>query len=410
MYPRWRSIAWPFVVALSVVSCRRTTGPATTGDAADAATRDAGRLAERVVDAGATPVVDLLHHGPAVVAVSSTVDNPRDLPEHLVDGKLETAWNSRSGDEAARVTFTVPRRARVTAIGLTAGFDRVTPKGDDLFRMNPRFRTVVVSPHATVGAGDAGLPAPVTLALDPEKRGVQELPVALPGGTYTLEFLDRVPGSREDWRELVVSELRVLGVPDGDARPSMPEVRIGASVYEGDDPLGEAESLRLPYGEVAPDDKALCAAFERVLGPVNAASERRKPWCALGARLERASGGAVLDAKLVELNVDGAEVHGLALRTKAGWVFPEGAVLERGSCFRCWEDMNRKETKLAKVEQDASAVLFHFVQTTTATDGPGPPSKIVTTSVLRCELGAGPIRCARAVRRRTCGPPMRPCE
>ena len=32
------------------------------------------------------PIVDLLHTVDATVAVSSKVDNPRDFPEHLVDG------------------------------------------------------------------------------------------------------------------------------------------------------------------------------------------------------------------------------------------------------------------------------------------------------------------------------------
>ena len=39
------------------------------------------------------------------VAVSSTVVNHTEYPSNLVDGKLETAWNSRSGDLAGAETI-----------------------------------------------------------------------------------------------------------------------------------------------------------------------------------------------------------------------------------------------------------------------------------------------------------------
>ena len=46
------------------------------------------------------------------VAVSSTVDNPKDYPEHLLDGKLDTAWNGKTGDLTGFIAFRVPREMR----------------------------------------------------------------------------------------------------------------------------------------------------------------------------------------------------------------------------------------------------------------------------------------------------------
>src|SRR5262245_35308962 len=72
----------------------------------------------------ATPAeVELLHAVPAVVAVSSTVANQNDKPEHLVDGRLETAWNSRTGDLVGGwIAFRLPRDVTVKKIKLTAGY------------------------------------------------------------------------------------------------------------------------------------------------------------------------------------------------------------------------------------------------------------------------------------------------
>lgn len=42
--------------------------------------------------------VNLLSAVPTTVSVSSTVANADHLPEHLVDGKLATAWNSKTGE------------------------------------------------------------------------------------------------------------------------------------------------------------------------------------------------------------------------------------------------------------------------------------------------------------------------
>jgi hypothetical protein len=51
---------------------------------------------------------DLLGIVPAKIAVSSAVRNPRDFPEHLVDGDPNTAWNSQTGDLAGAWIMLMP--------------------------------------------------------------------------------------------------------------------------------------------------------------------------------------------------------------------------------------------------------------------------------------------------------------
>ena len=74
---------------------------------------EAGSSVAVDADAGATGVPNLLALVPSKIAVSSTVDNPRDFPEHLMDGKLETRHciNSKSktyeGDQWVRVEVLV---------------------------------------------------------------------------------------------------------------------------------------------------------------------------------------------------------------------------------------------------------------------------------------------------------------
>lgn len=65
--------------------------------------------------------VNLLTSTPTTVAVSSTVANANILPEHLVDGKLATAWNSRTGELVGSwIAVRVPPDAKVKTIKLTA--------------------------------------------------------------------------------------------------------------------------------------------------------------------------------------------------------------------------------------------------------------------------------------------------
>lgn len=172
--------------------------------------------------AGDGALVDLLRATPAVVAVSSNVDNPRDFPEHLVDGKMDTAWNGRTGDLRGWIAFSVPVDATVARIEIAAGYVE-----GDLFTRNHRLKQVRIARET--GATTETL---VQATLDPEQRALQ--PIALPagarGGRFRIEIQETVPGSESKWRELVVSELRVLGTPGATIRqqPTFPLVTVGA--------------------------------------------------------------------------------------------------------------------------------------------------------------------------------------
>ena len=80
---------------------------------------------------------NLLELVPSKIAVSSTVQNPRDFPEHLMDGNLETAWNGKTGDlVGGSIRFKVPADAKIAYVEMTAGYSRVTDV--DLFTANHR--------------------------------------------------------------------------------------------------------------------------------------------------------------------------------------------------------------------------------------------------------------------------------
>jgi hypothetical protein len=215
-----------------------------THDVPDAAatTSDAG-TAQHVSadDAGADGLVSLLAWTDSRVAVSSTVDNPRDFPEHLIDGKMDTAWNGRTGDLLGGfIAFRVPKEARVDRVRITCGFDRTAKDGRDLFTANHRIARV------RVWRDGAALKE---VTLDTSRRDLQSIDIDGPGGDYRLSVLETLPGTEPSWKELVVSELQVLGDPRG-ARlpgPHMPRVRVGsldAAEWDGAAPSAAGRDAR----------------------------------------------------------------------------------------------------------------------------------------------------------------------
>jgi hypothetical protein len=165
--------------------------------------------------------VELLHTTDAVVAVSSVVHNATDKPEHLVDGKLDTAWNSRTGDlQGAWIRFRVPGGARVHAIALTVGYTHIDGK-DDWFTMNQRIQKITVRRAGAVVAEQA---------LNVDERGLQRVVLDQPGGDFEIEVTALQPGTKKTWREVCVSELEVRGTPPpaGTHPPAPPTVRVGS--------------------------------------------------------------------------------------------------------------------------------------------------------------------------------------
>ena len=168
------------------------------------------------------PVVDLLRATEATVTVSSAVANANDRPEKLVDGDLTTAWSSRTGEmEQSWIEVRLPDDARVHHLEMTAGYTRQTER-HDLFTGNVRIRRVRV----TRGGQPVG-----EYDLDPAQRTMQTIPATGGGGVWRIETIGLVPGARAAWREVTVSELRVMGTP-GAARRSAeqaPTVQIAGA-------------------------------------------------------------------------------------------------------------------------------------------------------------------------------------
>ena len=111
--------------------------------------------------------VNLLAHRSTTINVGSTVANRAIKPEHLVDGKLDTAWNSKTGDlVGAWLVVRLPADAKVQSIKLTAGFTKVDPKLGDLFTENPRIKKLRITHDKTVveivGTGGARMRIDVT--------------------------------------------------------------------------------------------------------------------------------------------------------------------------------------------------------------------------------------------------------
>jgi hypothetical protein len=183
--------------------------------------------------------VELLHSAPSTVAVSSTVDNAKIKPEHIVDGDLKTAWNSRTNDLVGSwVAFRVPAAATVATIKLTVGFATVDKKLGDLFTQNPRIKKVAVKRNKVLVG---------QFTLDPNNRAVQAIAIGKPGGDYEIAVAEIVPGSKKAWRETSISELEVWGtLPAGTAAKAVkPEIRIGS--LDSLPALSKAECIKAAF-------------------------------------------------------------------------------------------------------------------------------------------------------------------
>lgn len=166
-------------------------------------------------------VVDLLRATEATVRVSSAVANANDRPDRLVDGDLRTAWSSASGEmERTWIEVRLPADVRVDHLEMTAGYTREGGRRD-LFTGNVRVSRVRVLRDGTeVGS----------FALDRESREMQRVPAQGPGGVWRIEMVGLLEGAQAGWREVTVSELRVMGIAGTTglrATPAAPLVEIG---------------------------------------------------------------------------------------------------------------------------------------------------------------------------------------
>ncbi len=267
------------------------------------------------------PVVDLLHTVDATVAVSSKVDNPHDYPEHLVDGKPETAWNSKTGDLKGWIAFRVPSSAKVVRVEITPGFDKKATKGD-LFTMNHRIKKVRISRE-----GQVLTEAP----LDIDNRALQAIELDAPGGDFKLEVLETVPGTQKKWRELTVSEFRVWGRAGGaPTNPAhIPKMAIGS--LDGRPPAKPIAKAEVPPGPFATAAE-LCAAYDKAITPLIDAKYTDEvypgkiagPHCSLKQSPKGFSNaafktGPFKDATFATIDTLDEQTSVLLLQTEKGW-------------------------------------------------------------------------------------------
>ena len=356
--------------------------------------------------------------------VSSNVKNPRDYPQHLVDNKRETAWNSKTDDlVGAYISFAVPKETHVKRIDLSAGFDKSGPKGD-YFTMNHRIRKVRVFALGNVEKEwDGTVGAIGDFTLDPNERRPQQIPIDKPGGVFVIRVLEVIPGTKKEWRELTVSEVRVMGDP-GPRRLShtrMPDVGVGQYATPVTDPPKPSADDPDPTEQlpiVASSVAEACARWDKIVTPIIAKrcsvdvypGPPDPPYCKPGPAVA-VPAGRVKSVRTVQLTtVDELEYHVL-VETDQGVVIPRYARVNTQS--RLYNTMTESAAKVVRgsVEDGEVVALIEatdrheFYSGPSSPDGPGEPTRFYQATSeydLRCGLDAKPMTCTRQSRKYSC--------
>jgi hypothetical protein len=196
-------------------------------DPTQGATPDPTPAAAPTDEADLDSLVDLLHSVRTELATSSAYQDRETQVRALVDGDLETAWNSRTGDlQGAWIEVRIPADARVFSIHMTVGFTKLQGT-TDLFTGNHRVAKVKVSRDGT----ELGV---ATLDVESQRLQLLDNPDAPPdfdgpGGVYRLELVELRPGSNPRWQEACISELQILGSSPRAVEDSFtPTIAIGA--------------------------------------------------------------------------------------------------------------------------------------------------------------------------------------
>lgn len=359
-----------------VVSCRsRGTVDPAPAPAGEAAPTTSSGPAPAAAPAKPEPLVELLHWVPAVVAVSSRVDNPRDYPQHLVDGDPATAWNGKSGDLVGGwIAFVVPPAVRVRRIELSAGFDKAGKRGD-FFAMNHRITKVAVE-RRDGGDGPSSWRRIREVSLDPAVRTPQAIEIDEAGGRFRIEVLEVTPGTKPAWKELVVSELRVFGLAGSHrlAKARTPDMLIAPDrdlagveppqfVAEPDAGAPEVETSPPLRGRTAAE---VCAAWTKRIAPFLASEypEERypgppePPFCTIGGPLDPklVTSGRLKALRTATLAAAYTREHRLAIETAEGVVVPRGALVQAEPYDRGIHGEEIAEVLGARVEGDTVVV------------------------------------------------------
>ncbi len=234
------------VVVVAGAGCKKeqqVTPAKGSGSAAPSVSDAAAARSDAAVasDAAVGGAVELLHAVPATVRVSSRVNNPKILPEHIVDRSFDTAWNSRTGDLVGAWVEVSVDDAQIEQVKLTVGHTGHGKKGEDYFTMNPRIAEVSVT--------DDGKPLG-TFPMDVDNRGLQTI-AEKPAGTLRITVTKIVSGSKKNWREIAISELEVWGTlaPGVVATHSDPLVEVDGAPTGAPDPCADIEAARVAFGD-----------------------------------------------------------------------------------------------------------------------------------------------------------------
>jgi len=249
-------VRWAFVL-VACVACKSKPAPVAVVDAAPASAE--AHDAALVVDAGldATrafrPPPSIRSNSVDAVAVSSRVENGTETPGALVDGDLDTAWSSRTGDlVGAWVALRLFNHSDVlSAVELTVGMT----KDADLFQQNVRIAEVRVSFAPILDDRTHALGPDVVLAdhvkLDTESRDLQSIPVtAKAPGVVKITIQAIKAGSKASWREATISEIK-LDDAKGPLGVSPAEIDVGSFDPKPRGVLGLVPERRVPLGCLA---------------------------------------------------------------------------------------------------------------------------------------------------------------
>lgn len=354
-----------------------------------------------------------------MLAVSSNVDNPRDFPEHLVDGRPETAWNGRSGDlKGAWISFRVPKDAHVDRIEITAGYDKVNAQGD-LFTMNHRIEKVRVKRNGAVLKEQV---------LDTDVRKAQSIPIGTDGGTFRIEIVETRPGSKKEWREVCVSELRVIGTPSDSSQPitAAPPVGIGAfpseapSTGKTDDEMTAAQkSAAALVGRGWPTIADFCRAWDAMIEPVLADQIKRgselvpkvHKCTVVGPIAAFQPSDDIKSLTRVRIFLEGWSEDRFAIETKDGFFVADDSILQSEAfldpgCF------GRTTTDLQSARAIGGSTVIVLKKSwrntrhTFKDDGMTPESTFeeddISRHELRCAIAGSRMRCSEKELDRVC--------
>jgi serine/threonine protein kinase len=223
-------------------------------DRASAGTERPASVTRR--DARPSRLVELLKSAPAAITVSSHLAVAGSLPEHLVDGDLDTGWLAGAGDLRPWIEVRLPPGSRVDHVRLTAG------SGGDLA---PRVSRVRLTLDGEVID---------TASLDTKKHGLQRVAVDRAGERLRLSVVQTEPGSRWWWIEAGISELEVWGTTSGSKGGGKPTFKV-AGFPAASSPV-DAGVERPDAGESPEVAKVIARLQDEALDPHAAAALARK--------------------------------------------------------------------------------------------------------------------------------------